>query len=408
MPKSGGAVIPMQKESSDVTFLVGSEQILNNIEDISALPIFSTQAIDFLAELSDDLMHNGEAKKYGDIISYAFWIRRRSLEGLKTEYNNETNRMGRGISFQITPSNIPVQFAISMTYSLIAGNISLIRLSNKEFEQVSIICESINRVLNEKCPEFKNYICIMRYEHSSDMTRLLSNRCDIRMIWGGDETINHIRKFSVQPRCVDLGFADRYSIAVIDSDYYMKSDYRVIAADFYNDTFYTDQNACSSTRLVVWTGHRIDEAKKIFWSYLKDEVRSKYQLNDISGSEKLLKTAVCAMNHPEIRELREDNVIVRVEIPQLYDDIMQYKGNSGYFFEYKTDNVESILPLLKSGCQTVTFLGDKIEDKLHELVITSGVRGVDRIVLMGHSMDLSLVWDGYDMPITLSRAVSNR
>ena len=408
MPKSGGAAIRMQKEFGDVTFLVGNESILSNSEDIPALPIFSTQAIDFLAELSDDLLHNREAKKYGDIIAYAFWIRRRSLEELKTEYNNEINRVGRGISFQITPSNIPVQFAISMTYSLIAGNISLIRLSSKEFEQVNIICGAINRVISEKCPELQNYICIMRYDRSSDITQILSDRCDIRMIWGGDNTINHIRRFSVQPRCIDLGFADRFSISVIDSDYYLKTDHRVIATDFYNDTYYTDQNACSSTRLVVWTGNRIDEAKEIFWSCLKDEVQSKYRLNDISGSEKLLKTALCAIDHPEIRELRENNAIVRVEIPRLYDDIMQYKGNSGYFFEYETDNIESILPLLKKGCQTVTFLGDGLEDRLRELVTTSGVRGVDRIVLMGHSMDLSLVWDGYDMPITLSRVISNR
>lgn len=408
MPKLGGAVILMQKEFRNVTFLVGSERILSNMENIPALPIFSTQAMEFLAELSDNLLHNREAKKYGDIIAYAFWIRRRSLEELKTEYDNEKNRIGRGISFQITPSNIPVQFAISLTYSLLAGNISLIRLSDKEFKQVDIICGSINYVINENCPGLKNYVCIMRYEHSSNITQLLSNQCDIRMIWGGDDTINHIRKFPVQPRCVDLGFADRYSIAVIDSDDYMKSDYRVIAADFYNDTFYTDQNACSSTRLIVWIGHQIDEAKNIFWSHLKDEVLNKYQLNDISGSEKLLKTAVCAMNHPEIRELRENNAIVRVEVSDLYDDIMQYKGNSGYFFEYETDDVKSILPLLKKGCQTVTFLGDTIESRLNELVITNGVRGVDRIVPVGHSMDLSLLWDGYDMPITLSRVISNR
>lgn len=408
MPKSGGAAIRMKKDFSDVTFLVGSEKILSNIEDIAALPIFSDQAMDFFSELSDDLLHNREAKKYGDIIAYAFWIRHRSLESLKNEYINHKNRIGYGVSFHITPSNIPLQFAISMTYSLIAGNISLIRLSNKKFAQVDIICGAINRVINEKCPELNNYVCIMRYEHSSDMTQILSSQCDIRIVWGGDDTINHIRKFSVQPRCIDLGFADRFSISVIDSDYYMKSDYRVIATDFYNDTYYTDQNACSSTRLIVWIGHRVDEAKKIFWSYLKDEVKDKYQLNDISGSEKLLKTAVCAMNHPEIRELRENNAIVRVEVPKLYDDIMQYKGNSGYFFEYETDDIKSILPLLKKGCQTVTFLGDEIESRLHELVITNGVRGADRIVLMGHSMDLSLVWDGYDMPIALSRVISNR
>jgi hypothetical protein len=406
MLKLGGAVIHMRQELDKATFLVGSKEILMNMKNTPVLPIFSSEVIEFLSCLSEKLLHSSEAKKFPDVIAYAFWIRRKSLEQNRNIYKENKERIGRGISFQITPSNIPVQFAVSMTYSLVAGNMSVVRLSSKEFEQVNIICDTVNEVI-KKFPQMSPYICMMRYDHDEAITACISEQCDIRMVWGGDDTINRIRNIPIQPRCIEIGFADRYSFAIIDSDYYLDTDYKVIATDFYNDTYYTDQNACSSSRLIIWTGSKIEKAKDIFWKHLKLEVDKKYKLNEISGSEKLLKTAVCALNHPQIREIREDNAIVRVELPVLYEDIMQHKGNSGYFFEYDTDNIEKIIPLLGKECQTITYLGDELKEQLHSLVIKNGVRGVDRIVLMGHSMDLSFVWDGYDLPIVLSRIVND-
>ena len=40
------------------------------------------------------------------------------------------------------------------------------------------------------------------------------------------------------------------------------------------------------------------------------------------------------------------------------------------------------------------------------IVINAGVRGVDRIVQIGKTMELTFQWDGYDMIETMSRIVS--
>lgn len=406
MRKLGGAVIHMQQEFKSVTYLVGNRNILKYVENVPALPVFSDKALNFLSCLSKTLLRRSSAKKHGDIIAFAFWIRRVSLEKFREKYKGEMQRVGRGVAFQIAPSNIPVQFAVSMTYALVAGNASMVRVSSKNFEQIKIICDAINYVIEEHYPNMASYICIIRYNHDDSISKWLSGICDIRMVWGGDSTITTIRKMPTRPRCVDIGFADRYSLAVIDSDEYLKKDKVILATDFYNDTYYTDQNACSSTRLVVWIGERIEEAKKIFWEALEEEVLKKYEMNAISGSEKLLNTAVCAANHPGIREVRNNNMIVRVELPNLYDDILDYKGNSGYFFEYSTNNLENIVPLLKKECQTITYVGH-VDGELRKIISSFGVRGVDRIVSMGHSMDLSFTWDGYDLPVILSRQISN-
>lgn len=406
MRNLGGAAIHMQQAFDKIRYLVGDVDILTRGETIPALSPFSDNVLDFLAKLSFRLLHDRRARKYGDVIAYAFWIRRVSLEKARQQYLYDEQRIGRGMAFQIAPSNIPVQFAVSMTYALIAGNISVVRLSNKNFVQVDIICDMIRSIIANDCPDMASYVCIIRYDHDDTVTRALSSLCDIRIIWGGDNTIEFIRKMPVQPRCLDIGFADRYSFAIIDADAYLAMDKDVVAVDFYNDTYYTDQNACSSTRLVVWVGEKIAEAKEMFWSAIADVVKKKYKMHAISSSDKLLNIAVCAVKHPDVKVIKKDNLLVRLEIPELYGDIMKYEGNSGYFLEYDADSLSSIVPLLKKQCQTITFIGP-IDDRVREIIKEYGVRGVDRIVPIGHSMDLSFVWDGYVLPEVLSRQISS-
>lgn len=396
----------MRQAFDNIRYLVGNRETLKEMENVQVLPLFSDKALDFLDCLSKRLMQSGRARNYPDVIAYAFWIRRASLEKASIRYKTEEQRLGRGVAFQIAPSNIPVQFAVSMTYVLITGNASIVRISDKNFEQVDIICEAIRCILYDTYPEMAPYICIIRYDHNDEITNNLSAICDVRMIWGGNHTIAAIRQAAINARCIDLGFADRYSIAVIDADDYLKKDAVLLANDFYNDTYFSDQNACSSPRLIIWTGKKISEAKKIFWDTLEELVSKKYLMEPICSSDKLLNTAVCAAKYPGVKEIKKDNLLVRLELPSLYDDIMEFKGNCGYFFECNIDKLENIIPVMKKDCQTITYIG-AIEDKLRKIINGSGVKGVDRIVPVGHAGDIVFVWDGMDLPNILSRQVGS-
>lgn len=396
----------MQQTFSSIQYLVGDRDILERMESVQVLPLFSERVLDFMDCLSKRLMASNKAKKYPDVIAFAFWIRRASLYKASLPYRDGGQRIGRGVAFHIAPSNIPVQFAVSMTYALTAGNASVIRISDKKFEQVDIICEAVRFVIEDGYPDLKPYICIIRYAHNDEITQSLTDLCDIRMIWGGNRTIAAVRKAAIKARCLDLGFADRYSIAVIDSDEYLDKDSGILAVDFYNDTYFSDQNACSSPRLVVWTGNSIAKAKEVFWDALEKVIHQKYTMDPISGSEKLLKTAVCAASHPGVREIKKDNLLVRVELPLLYDDIMDFKGNCGYFFECSVDKLERLVPIMKQDCQTVTYIGE-LEGRLRQIINENGVKGVDRIVPVGHAADIAFVWDGLDLPNILSRQIGN-
>lgn len=401
----------LQEQWNKIEFLVGDRTVLAEMRTVPVLPMFSDIVINFLNDLSKVLRKDSRTKELQDVLSYAFWIRKSSIEKEKENHLNWERRMGRGVAYHIAPSNVPVNFAVSMTSALLAGNACIIRVSNKEFTQVDVICDAINQLLEAEYTDMKPYFAIIRYDHDAEVTQGLSDLCDVRIIWGGNETIRLIRQAALPPRAVEMAFADRYSIAVIDADEYLSMDADKVAKDFYTDTYYSDQNACSSPRLVVWLGVQVEEAKERFWKKLHEMALKSYTLHPIQSMNKC--DAFCQLAAKakeispsmEINKIITDNYLVRVQINELHHELMDYKEAGGYFLEYTASELKEIIPMLQKSCQTVATLGlDK--GNIQNIVKINGVRGVDRIVEVGKTMELSFRWDGYDMIENMSRIVA--
>lgn len=407
----------IEKFDNKIKYLVGSEEVIKASSDTPALPMFSDKAVNFLAELSKELLAVPGIRSHLDVMSYAYWIRKASLEQTRKEFvRDDVIKIGRGVAYHIAPSNVPVNFAVSMTSSLLAGNISIIRVSNKEFEEVDIICSAMNRVMDRaEFSDMKNYICIVRYEHSDEITAYLSSICDIRIIWGGNRTIEQIRRYPIPPRAIEMCFADRHSVAVIDAAEYLKAaadpekgeEFTAdIAKKFYTDTYYSDQNACSSPRIVVWlnTDADVDKAKKLFWEALNKEVSEKYELQPIQAVDKLSMVTELSMKKTGIHLTRENNKLFIVDVDELTSDVMDYKMSGGYFFQYNAGSLDEIVPIMGKMCQTVAVFGiDK--RSVVDFVLQKGVRGIDRVVDIGDTMGLEFTWDGFRMIEAMSRVV---
>ncbi len=389
-----------------ITFLTGNKKTLEKIGDTATRPTFDELTVDFLNELSRALLSKAEYRSYVDLMSYGFWIRKSHLMKEKVRYEGRF-RMGRGVAFHIAPSNVPVNFAVSMTSALLAGNACVIRVSEKEFDQVRIITNEVNRILeDEKYIEFRDRICIIRYPHDKEITDYLSSISDVRIIWGGDRTIGEVRQSPLPPRGIEMTFADRHSIAIIDASYYAglsDEEAKQVAKDFYTDTYYSDQNACSSPRMVVWYGGASQER---FWRFLIKRVEEEYELQPVVAVDKLEKFAELSTDITPIRLIDDNPICMRIEVDALSDKLMDYKMLGGYFFEYETSDLQSITPVLGKRAQTIAYLGVE-PSEIGEIVRKAGVKGVDRIVPVGHTMDLSFFWDGYDMIEAMSRGVFN-
>lgn len=390
-----------------IQFLTGNRESTEALVHAPVLPPFSKTVIDFLSEVSKKLLAMKETKQYPDIVTWAFWIRKASILAYKERFCGTLKEnelcLGRGTVFHIAPSNVPVNYAYSLTAGLLTGNKNIVRVSSKEFRQVELINRAVNEVL-ESYSELIPYIMIVKYAHNREISDYLSSLTDVRVIWGGDATISEIRKSPLPPRAREITFADRYSLAVIDSDYYLeKEDAKKIAQGFYNDTYMTDQNACTSPKIVIWTGNSIYEAKRRFWNALYELAEKQYEIQPVQAVDKLVKMYLAA-GECGCRQVKEfDNRMVRVELQKLQPSILEYLGNSGYFYEYDCDNIMELADIISDKCQTVGYIGEK---KFIRPLLEAGLDGIDRVVPVGKTMDFDFIWDGYNLFAEMTRLIS--
>jgi hypothetical protein len=385
-----------------IEYIIGSE----TVSDIPLQP-YDNEVCDFVAAISANLMGSGAARRFSDIAALAFWCRKGNIHKLKTAFGDTMYQLGRGLCFHITPSNIPINCAFSWLFSMLAGNANIVRLPSKRFTQIDIVCEMIKEILDDY-PAVRERTALLRYPADNrDATAAFCAMADARMIWGGDETIATIRKLPTKPRCVDLAFADRYSICVINGQAVLEADESRIARlseDFYNDTYLMDQNACSSPHLILWVNDN-EKARERFWGAVAANASRRYELQAAVVMDKYTQMCEDALNPAQIDTItRTGNILYRAELKALRAGTESFRGHGGYYYEYRLCDIAELAPIITDKYQTLTQFGMDTDD-LRKFVIENRLRGIDRIVPVGKAMDINVVWDGFDIVRMLSRTV---
>lgn len=423
MQNFGGVVIHMQLENKTntiefwenavkVSYVFGTAYSLGHIKEEKPHIPFSDDTMQFLGALSERLLKNKALRIYPEVTAFAFWCRMVHLEQMKTEYGSvEERRLGRGVSLHFTPSNMPVLFAFSMAAGLLAGNCVILRLAKKETRQEQGIVYEIKTLLEREFISFQNRIVMCRYEHDREITDALSDLCDVRVMWGSDQSIAEIRKSPLPPRATELSFASRGSAAVLSATELLHTkNLDLLTRQFYNDTYLNDQNACSSPHMIYWLGtHReVAEAQERFWSAvctLLDE--RQYQIPAAIGVRKLNDALVLAAKFEGIKIYREKNRLVRVQVTEFQKEMWDHTVPGGFFIECEGMKLDGLMPILTSYCQTVCIYGVDGKNLLQEL-IKHRIEGVDRIVSVGQALEFSLTWDGFDLIDAMSRRIYSR
>ncbi len=374
--------------------------------------LFDELTINFLNDLSIRLIKDKKNSKFVDLISFAFWCRKKNIINLKNNYiNNSFRSLGRGIVLHIAPSNVPLNFAYSLAFGLLAGNSNIIRIPSKKFIQSNILIKEISKLLKKnKFKELSERICLIRYDKKSLLSNQLSRISDARVIWGGDKTIDYFKKLSTDPRCVDLYFADRFSISIFNSLELLKikkNNFKDLCEKFYNDTFTFDQNGCSSPHAVIWIGKKNKLIKQKFWSKLTEIVNVKYDQN-LSISNKKIKNLINLAINNEInfKANLENFKVLRLEGFNLNTKkISNIRNSFGTFLDIEIDKLSDLKKITSKKIQTITYFGyDKNE--ILDMLIKNNSIGVDRLVPIGRAIDISPIWDGYDIIGSLSRRIS--
>lgn len=389
--------------------------------DIRPLKVYAEVVCDFLQELSTVLRKSPEAASYSDVKTFAFWCRKSNVQKLKREFEDKRIHVGRGLAFHITPSNVPVNFAFSLAFGLLSGNANVVRVPSKNFGQMKVICDAINCLWKkEKYQILAKQNLILSYNRDSEMTEKLSKQCNIRIIWGGDVTIRRIRQYQIQPRTIELVFADRFSFGVLQVERLLactEEEMNRLAAGFYNDTYAMDQNACSTPHLLFFKRETDGEEKQLkeavgrFWQAVYRTAEEKYTLEDIKVSDKYVDLCKIAVEqgdcHPVVRlsdENPQQNLLYVLEMEHMPKDMTILRGRFGLFFQYYIHEINEIVPWISQKVQSMMYFGISKEER-EQFVTENHMLGIDRIVPFGNAMDVGVFWDGYDIISQMSRIV---
>ena len=383
---------------------------------------FSEPVMDFLSALSERIKSDDLLRSDEEIRAFGFWCRRANLERYRNQYTGNDFRLGRGLVFHIAPSNIPAMFAWSMAIGLLAGNSNIIRISSRTAGQGMRLKELIGQMLSEEKKSslaglsqggIYDMVRFVSYGSSSrEQTAYYSSLCDVRVIWGGDRTVDEVRQIPLRADAYDIIFPDRSSLLLLNTDRVSEleeDELQALAHRFYMDTYSVDQNACSSPSSVIWHDEggqwaEKEGVRKRWWAAV-EQAAAAYQLTPSRAYRKFQALCEAALNDTSLCEaVRYGNRLWVVPV-QKTKELAKRKGSFGTFYEYGIKELEELIPAVNKKIQTMTCYGNDIQ-KLRRFVRDSRLRGIDRIVPLGQAMTFEPTWDGMDLIERLSREIS--
>ncbi|GLC87801.1 acyl-CoA reductase [Lysinibacillus piscis] len=384
------------------------------LDDLQKTPTnrpFDKHIIPFTQALSKRFVH---MRQQPEIVALGYWLRKANIKQMQEEFERQHGDSfvrARGTVFHIAPSNVDTIFVYSWMLSLLAGNRNILRISSKEQNGLNVLLQVILEEFVK--PEFESIArqtLICTYGHEEQATEQISAVCHTRVIWGGDATVEAIRRIPLAPLANELAFPDRFSLATLNSDVVASLEDGELAAlveRFYNDVFWFDQMACSSPRLVIWTGKQQTEAKAHFWSALDKVIKSKQY--ELFAATQVLKytTALQLAVEEQVSHISSDIYYSRVQFEHIEPNVREVHCGGGLFYEYDVENLMDASSIICDKDQTLAYFGIE-KQELQAFIEAVSSRGLDRIVPIGQALDFDGAWDGQSFLTSFTRKVVMR
>jgi hypothetical protein len=376
------------------------------------LEVGDVRVVDFLVGFARRLLAPAMARRYPELASLGFFLRRGEIQRALDRLGGESGvfRFPRGLVFHVPPANVDTIFVYSWALSALAGNRNVVRVSERSAGAAEVVLDALREAALEADPVVARTQRMITYGREDAVTDALSSACDLRVIWGGDASVSSLRRHPLPPHARDLTFPDRSSFAVVSVDGWARAqaDERKAAAEgFVNDAYWFDQAACASPRAVYWVGPpaRADEVKHEFLALVEEVVRERHlEVDSSMAVEKLVAGYGLAV----------DGVASSLEFPSNSVAVATLRAPSllprrwlgaGTFPECHVESLENLVHVVTRKDQTVSAFGFA-PDELARFVIRAGHRGVDRVVAFGEALSFAAIWDGYDLLREFSRLVT--
>lgn len=385
-------------------------QVVGTLEKKELMTPFHPDVLLFVQDLTKRLV---KLRNFPELVALGYWLRKAHIYEMQESWSDQTKGKfvrARGTVFHLAPSNVDTIFVYSWMLSLLAGNRNIIRISSKEQPQTNELMAIMLDIL--KKPEHTavaERTILLTYGHEDQWTAFLSMHCHTRVIWGGDATVNAIRQIQLAPMANELVFPDRFSLAVLNAEAVIgiKEEERAqLLQQFYNDSFWFDQMACSSPRLIVWTGtdETIKSAQQVFWEMFEEIIREKeYELMAATQVQKFA-TGLWLAAEQESKSVKLGTLYSRISFDRVPVEARERHCGGGLFYECMAEHLYEVSSMIIDKDQTLAYFGYKKEE-LMEFAAHISTRGIDRIVPVGQALNFDGVWDGQSFLLSFTREV---
>ncbi len=389
------------------------ESLLADLQKSPSLRPFSDEIVEFCQAFSRRIFADPGARRFPELQSLAFWMRKTELIQMRSEFQSidrsPVRRTPRGLVFHIPPTNVDTISIYSLLLALLTGNRNIVRLSPRAATQSHILVRLLNEELALASPALRSGNAIISYGRDLVINSAISAACDVRVIWGGDATVNSLRSVPISPHGRDIAFPDRYSLCAVAAEEYLKADDKTrkeLSVRFFNDVFWFDQMACSSPHLIAWCGDEVaaDLASKDFYDRVGVYAASRGLVSEpATRIAKFTFACRAILDRPVVRYDSYGNELSVVSLEGLGGVSREHSGG-GLLYQLFLRDLSEIVPFIQRRDQTLTHFGFSYP-ALDGLVQSLNGRGIDRIVPIGEALSFRRHWDGMDLFQELTRSV---
>jgi hypothetical protein len=390
------------------------EELLADLDDTDyGLTVGDDRVVDFLTRFARILLTPAVYRTFPELAPLGFFLRRREiqriLDGLRPA-DDHTLRFPRGFVFHVPPANVDTIFVYSWALAALTGNRNVVRISPRSGGAASAVLDALNEAATEADPLVARSQRLVTYDRDDAVTAALSGACDLRVIWGGDEAVEALRRHPLRPSARDITFPDRASFAAVSVAGWegaSAAERQQAVIGCVNDAYWFDQAACASPRTIFWVGDPIaaEQARTEFGALLRAEVaRLGFAVepgmavhNRVSAYGLAAAGAVTAIAF-------DGNAAMHLELCGPGVVPRSWLG-AGMFPHTTIAALDDLTGLIGRKDQTLSCFGFSREE-LETFVRRLAGRGIDRVVPFGSALAFSAVWDGYDLPAEFTRLVT--
>jgi acetylornithine/succinyldiaminopimelate/putrescine aminotransferase len=135
-----------------------------------------------------------------------------------------------------------------------------------------------------------------------------------------------------------------------------------------------------------------------------------YQAGTLSGNPLAMAAGYSllnAINNDNVLHVKhKDNLLFNIELSHFHEQQHDQRGYFGTIHEISIESLNELSSIIDDRYQTMTYFGFEVKE-LKDFIISSKLRGIDRIVPIGRSLDMDVIWDGYDIINQISRTIDN-